>query len=422
MCIAIAVRPGVKCPTLETLRNCWDSNPDGAGFAFNDRGSVIIKKGFMTWDSFKNAWERYSKEFNFTERGVLIHFRITTHGGTNPQNTHPFPVVADTGMMQKPESVCEYAAIHNGIISLTSAKATSEHTTSDTLVFIRDYLSLIAQNKAWFKRRANLELISELIDAPHSKMAILNGRGEIICTDGFIADNGVLYSNTSYKVARIRSSRNYNYNYGYNYNDFDDELDDYYGRGYGYGYDSPRYDSYYQNGQKKRFDPKPANTSDSDGDKVALMRCDAHDTVRSDCYPDQYIDNDNERLFAVSREGFLYEFIKNPNSHGGDDEDDWSFSFIGSGCFIDEMNRVKEFVPNFFAREGQFLADSYPAEISSWGEFVKDDEDDIIDLDDDIGKNDKKKDGAESVGTKDTSADTSENNTDNDSANDGEPF
>ena len=206
MCIAIAKKIGSKCPSLDTLRNFWDSNPDGAGFAFNDAGRVVIKKGFMTWNDFKAAWLRYSKRYDFDNRGVLIHFRISTHGGTNPQNTHPFPVIADTGMMQKSECVCDYAAIHNGVISLTSSQAYKERSVSDTLVFIRDYVSLIAQNKSWFKRRSNIELIDLLIDAPSSKMAILNGRGEIIYTNGFIEDNGVLYSNQSYKVARVRST------------------------------------------------------------------------------------------------------------------------------------------------------------------------------------------------------------------------
>ena len=123
MCIAIAKNSGIKCPSLDTLRNCWDSNPNGAGFAFNDAGRVVIKKGFMTWNDFQTAWLRYSKRYDFDNRGVLIHFRISTHGGTNPQNTHPFPVISDTGMMQKSECVCDYAAIHNGIISLTSSQA-----------------------------------------------------------------------------------------------------------------------------------------------------------------------------------------------------------------------------------------------------------------------------------------------------------
>ena len=76
MCIAIAKKIHSKCPSLDTLRNCWDSNPDGAGFAFNDAGRVVIKKGFMTWNDFKTAWLRYSKRYDFDNRGVLIHFRI----------------------------------------------------------------------------------------------------------------------------------------------------------------------------------------------------------------------------------------------------------------------------------------------------------------------------------------------------------
>lgn len=388
MCIAIAKNSGVKCPSLDTLRNCWDSNPDGAGFAFNDAGRVVIKKGFMTWNDFKTAWLRYSKRYDFDNRGVLIHFRISTHGGTNPQNTHPFPVIADTGMMQKPECVCDYAAIHNGIITMTSSQAYKERSVSDTLVFVRDYLSLIAQNKAWFKRRSNIELINLLIDAPVSKMAILNGRGEIIYTDGFTEDNGILYSNTSYKTPRVRSGKKYgNYPTCYDY-DYDD--DDYYGREYGYynnGYGWGYGDDYYQNGSRKSFNATPANPVTEDDARIPLMRCRVGDTVRCENYEDVYIASSKDRTFCVSKEGYVYELADCPADSMVGDEG-YDLSFCGSGCLLDTFARKVDFSPNFYAYPGQFLSECTPDYVNNWGIYntdtppveEADEPDDIIDL------------------------------------------
>lgn len=405
MCIAIAKNSGIKCPSLDTLRNCWDSNPNGAGFAFNDAGRVVIKKGFMTWNDFQTAWLRYSKRYDFDNRGVLIHFRISTHGGTNPQNTHPFPVISDTGMMQKSECVCDYAAIHNGIISMTSSQAYKERTVSDTLIFVRDYLSLIAQNKAWFKRRANIELINLLIDAPSSKMAILNGRGEIIYTDGFTEDNGILYSNTSYKTPRVRSNKKYgNYPTCYNY-DYDE--DEFYGRSYGYyndgysdGYGWGYGDGYYQNGERKTFNATPATTSTEDDAKIPLMRCRVGDTVRCENYEDVYIASSKDRTFCVSEEGYIYELAD--GALDSMDDEGYDLSFCGSGCLLDTFARKVDFSPNFYAYPGQFLSECTPAFVNSWGIYndtkdtpveEADEPDDITDLNATLDK--KKEESAE---------------------------
>lgn len=70
---------------------------------------------------------------------------------------------------------------------------------SDTMLFIKDYLFKISSNRGWFFNPKNIKLIEKLID---SKMAILNGNGEIIATSGFHkGEDGNFYSNTSYKTS-----------------------------------------------------------------------------------------------------------------------------------------------------------------------------------------------------------------------------
>ena len=41
MCVAIYKPANVKTPSLDTLKRCWDANPDGAGFALTGEYSPI---------------------------------------------------------------------------------------------------------------------------------------------------------------------------------------------------------------------------------------------------------------------------------------------------------------------------------------------------------------------------------------------
>lgn len=229
MCIAIASMKGTPIPSDKILENCFTNNPDGAGFAYADRGEVVIRKGFMKFKDFLEAIHKADKEHDLTAKGVLIHTRITTHGGTNPAMTHPFPICADEGALKKLVYRSPYAVIHNGIISLTSAEATKKGNMSDTAVFVEKYLSKIARNKRWFNNPSNIELIEELID---SKMAILNANGDIIMTSGFTKDedDGNYYSNTSYldNYCRYYSklTKPYSWNRAYGYGDYYDWEDD----------------------------------------------------------------------------------------------------------------------------------------------------------------------------------------------------
>ena len=120
MCIAIFSQIGNEIPTDDILKTCFRNNSDGAGFAFStDNHKVQIVKGFMDFNSFITAFHEYDKKHCFKDRGVLIHLRITTHGGTNPSNCHPFPISSNSKHLKKLKFVSNYACIHNGIISLS---------------------------------------------------------------------------------------------------------------------------------------------------------------------------------------------------------------------------------------------------------------------------------------------------------------
>ena len=101
MCIAIYSIQGNPVPTDDILKTCFCNNPDGAGIAFNHNGQVKIVKGFMDFESFITAFHEYDKKYCFKDRGVLIHCRITTHGGTSQSNCHPFPISENKKHLKK---------------------------------------------------------------------------------------------------------------------------------------------------------------------------------------------------------------------------------------------------------------------------------------------------------------------------------
>lgn len=198
MCI-IAIKPaGIKMPATETMENMWHNNPDGAGIMYAANGTVHIEKGFMTLKSFKAALKRLEKNIDVVNTSIVLHFRITTHGGTSPCNTHPFPVAEKLPLLQMTKCKAPLAIAHNGIIDIKP----SRKDISDTMEYIITQLAPLYQlKKDFYKQPAGKKLIYNFIK---SKMVFLDSTGRIETVGDFITgDDGVLYSNTSYKARTI---------------------------------------------------------------------------------------------------------------------------------------------------------------------------------------------------------------------------
>lgn len=177
MCIAI-YKPEEIVIDRETLERCYNSNPDGAGYMFHKNDQLYVKKGFFDFNSF---WKSYKRD---QKKECVIHFRIKTHGKINKDNCHPY-LVND-----------KFAFVHNGVIS-----GYSDLNKSDTWLFNEDVIQPFV-NK-WGNLGLFEDPIKKLIESRigYSKLIFMDNEGntKIFNEDKGYWDEGVWYSNTSYK-------------------------------------------------------------------------------------------------------------------------------------------------------------------------------------------------------------------------------
>ena len=196
MCIIVSKELGVEFPSKKVLKRCFNNNPDGAGYMFENGGKVHIRKGFMNWKAF---WEDLS-EIRKTvgdEAPYVMHFRISTQAGVNAQCTHPYPLSDNMNELKKLNTVADIGIAHNGIISLTSSYTAKDY--NDTMKFVTDFASLIITDDKYYKDDNKIKLIERLIGA--SRLAIMDNSGHIEYIGyGWNTDEkGVQYSNDTWK-------------------------------------------------------------------------------------------------------------------------------------------------------------------------------------------------------------------------------
>lgn len=190
MCIICVSKKGIPQPDVDTLRNMYIRNPDGAGYMCLRNGQVEVHKGFMTWSDFI----RQVRREKFTADDVVVyHFRITTQA-KGAAMTHPFPLCGDLQLMRKLDLKCQCAVAHNGIIPLTS---NGDKQFSDTALFVAKYLRHIIRTPDDLQDPDCLRMAEVLCQ---SKLAIMDYTGTVSTVGYFIREeNGLLYSNATYK-------------------------------------------------------------------------------------------------------------------------------------------------------------------------------------------------------------------------------
>ena len=200
MCIAIYKPVGVDISD-EVLKNCFDNNDDGCGFAYvntshTGKRKIKIKKT-LDYDIFLRQYKRALKAD--PNSPFLIHFRIKSAGPINKENCHPFKI--DN----------EHAFIHNGTISGVG----KDKDLSDTILFNQKIFQKLEGD--WVSNEAIKMLIEDMIT--FSKMVVLTLDGDVqIYNEGKGNwKDGAWYSNTSYKPKVKYTPQPYykDYNHGH---------------------------------------------------------------------------------------------------------------------------------------------------------------------------------------------------------------
>ena len=220
MCIIIS--KDKKCdrlPTVEELTNCFEYNKDGAGFMYVNDGKVIIEKGFMTLTDFLSRFKNLCDIYNdFKNKSLVIHCRIGTSSGNTPENTHPYAITTKEKKLHKLYDETDLAVVHNGIISAYTPK-NKNATVNDTQKFILEYLAPIHKH---YKTAYKMEKFRDGIkNITNSKFVFLDANDRTYYVGDFIDENGLKFSNTTYKTFTTYISKYSKYFY-------DDYYDDYY--------------------------------------------------------------------------------------------------------------------------------------------------------------------------------------------------
>ena len=214
MCIIVAKKKGVKMPSKNILETCFNNNSDGAGLMYVQNGQVIIDKGYMDFKSFYKRLQKLERRLgDLTNKSIVMHFRIGTQGANDKATTHPFPISKDITQLKATYVKTDVGMVHNGIIS----RFNYDKSISDTQLFIKDFVSVIKNlKKDFYTDNSVMQLLKGEIGS--SKLCFLDKNENIYYIGEKFVDNGVVYSNTTYKSYYYKTpSCGYAYDYDYDY-------------------------------------------------------------------------------------------------------------------------------------------------------------------------------------------------------------
>jgi predicted glutamine amidotransferase len=230
MCVVAIKNKGVEFPNDDSIKAMWDANSDGAGFMYALDNKVFIEKGFMKLNDLNGAvalLEKRLKKKDLTLNDIpmVLHFRITTHGGTTPHLTHPFPISSQEKHLKALDLTCDLGLVHNGIISSVPTQAGL----SDTAIYIANVLTPLANLKSDFYMSNEGKAIMENTIGV-SKFAFLDKNGNIETIGDFKKGtknntDAILFSNLSHEWDKSAFAYG-NYATNYNYS-FDSEFDEF---------------------------------------------------------------------------------------------------------------------------------------------------------------------------------------------------
>lgn len=191
MCIICIKTQGTDLPNDSTIKQMFENNPNGAGFAYRrvQGGPVLIDKGYFDVKKLIINLKKKVKK----EDAAIIHFRLATSGLVDAGNCHPFPVDATLEEMREVKGKTDCAIAHNGIFDVEG-----DVRYSDTMLWIISRLdSKIIKGLG----RATVQhLINDSLGT--SKLAVLSSREKLVLMFGHWEHDkktNLYFSNTGYK-------------------------------------------------------------------------------------------------------------------------------------------------------------------------------------------------------------------------------
>ena len=180
MCVIIITNPENPINKNE-LQRAWNTNPDGAGYAYTDGETVHFKRGFMNFKKFNKEVQDLQQHYN-----LMLHLRISTGGGIEPINTHPYKV----GNMLKMNGETTAPVVSmNGIIYGETLKTKRGHLMNDTASYIMRYENAF--------KVINTDILNIISEETGAKWAAVTTNG-IIYSKQFKQYNGRQYSNLNH--------------------------------------------------------------------------------------------------------------------------------------------------------------------------------------------------------------------------------
>lgn len=194
MCIIVYKPQGQQLPSTDTLRACWDNNPDGAGIMWAANGHVNIRKGFMEWPAFLEALDEVTSMVDAVNTPIALHFRIATHGAVVPGCCHPFAVKDSFVKMRSTTIEANVGFMHNGVLSGLK----TDDATSDSMAFARSVLvPLKSMSEDFLTDKRALRIIES--SAQGSRFLLMAKTGLVRRFGSWVEDHGIYYSNGNYK-------------------------------------------------------------------------------------------------------------------------------------------------------------------------------------------------------------------------------
>lgn len=204
MCIIVYKPINENVPKRDILQRCFNNNNDGCGYMFNDNNAVVIRKGFNDFNTFYKQLKTDVKKHDLKSKTLVLHFRIATSGGLEKNKTHPFVLTNKSKLINKYNGdaiTCDVGVVHNGVLNDYVYGGLS-----DTQNFIKDFLYDVYYSN--LKENIKNKIIKSELNS--NKLIILDKTGNAKKYGDFIYDDGVYYSNSSYKERYYYTSKNYN--------------------------------------------------------------------------------------------------------------------------------------------------------------------------------------------------------------------